>query len=470
MTSSSIESASALLSRAQRTSAGKALRAVVSRESHAAFVVDPQRDPLPILTAGDANRVPALVPERYKRMVVSPFTFYRGAAALMAHDLAGMPRIGLPVTACGDSHLMNFGAFSSPEGNVLFDINDFDEVCPGVDFIVDLKRLTASVVVAAQDAQLSDKKAQAMARATVAAYRDFMSSLAERSPLEIWQTRMDLKDQLDGLGDDELETNILDQMLKAEKTKKISAEQPGIETGPDGAARFTDKPPFIYHIGADGEPVHRVLSEKALSAYKATLLPERAMLLDHYVLRDVAFKVVGVGSVGTFCAIGLMATADGEQIVLQLKEAQESAIVGLATGAAPVSHLGERVVKGQRAMQATADIFLGWTQDESGRMFYMRQLKNRRLGSIGELIEGKALEAYATLCGRTLARAHARTGDPAMISGYLGGSDAIDMALATFAMSYASQTVLDHARLAASSLVPRAKAAPEAKAKAKSKN
>ena len=464
-----------LLTRAQRTAAGKALRAVVSRQSHATFAVDPHRDPLPILTAGDANRVPALVPERYRRMVVSPFTFYRGAAALMAHDLAAMPRIGLPVTACGDSHLMNFGAFSSPEGNVLFDINDFDEVCPGVDFMVDLKRLTASVAVAAQDAQLPDKKAQAMAMATVAAYRDFMSYLADQSPLEIWQTRMDLKAQLDGLDDADLQTKILDQMVKAEKNQKVSAEQPGIETGPDGNPRFTDKPPFIYHVGADGEPVDKVLNDAALAAYEATLLPERAMLLDQYALRDAAFKVVGVGSVGTFCAIGLMATADDEQIILQLKQAQESAIIGLATGAGPASHQGKRVVEGQRAMQAAADIFLGWTQDESGRMFYMRQLKNRRLGSIGELIEGKALEAYATLCGRTLARAHARTGDAAMISGYLGGSDVIDTALATFAMSYASQTVLDHAKLAASSLVPQARTEPkseggkgEAKAKAKS--
>ena len=464
MTNSSTVGSPRLLSRAQRNAAGKALRAVVPRESHAEFTVDPHRDPLPILTAGDANRVPALVPERYKRMVVSPFTFYRGAAALMAHDLATVPRIGLPVTACGDSHLMNFGAFSSPEGNVLFDINDFDEVCPGVDFMVDLKRLTASVAVAAQDAQLSDKKAQAMARATVAAYRDFMSDLADHAPLDIWQTRMDLKDQLGGLGDADLQTKILDQMLKAEKNQTVSAEQPGIETGPDGGSRFVDKPPFIYHVAADGEPVHDVLSPAALDSYKATLQSERAMLLDRYALRDVAFKVVGVGSVGTFCAIGLMETADGEQIVLQLKQAMDSAIVCLAAGAPPASHAGRRVVDGQRAMQAASDIFLGWTQDEAGRMFYMRQLKNRRLGSIGALIEGEALEAYATLCGRTLARAHARTGDPAMISGYLGGADVIDRALATFAMSYASQTVLDHSKLAASSLVPPTKPASKAKA------
>ena len=443
------------MTRDRREAAGKALRSVVSRESHADFTVDPHRDPLPILTAADGSRVQALVPERYKRMVVSPFTFYRGAAALMAHDFAAMPRIGLPVQCCGDAHLMNFGAFSSPEGNVLFDINDFDETCPGVDFMTDLKRLVASVAVAAQDAQMPDKKAQALAQATAKAYRDFMSDLAEKSPLEILQTRMDLQAQIDGLGDADLETKILAKLVKSEKSGKASADQPGIETDAGGNLRFTDKPPFIYHVGSDGEPVSKVLNHGAFAQYTATLQPERAALLAHYEMSDVAFKVVGVGSVGTFCAVALMATADGEEIILQLKQAQESAIAGLAQVALTETHQGHRVVDGQRAMQAATDIFLGWTQDETGRQFYMRQLKNRRLGSIGEAIEGKALPAYATLCGRTLARSHARSGDAAMISGYLGNSTVIDEALASFAMTYASQTVLDHAKLAASSLVPK---------------
>jgi uncharacterized protein (DUF2252 family) len=454
-----------LLTRSQRSAAGKALRAVVSRESLADFTVDPHRDPMPLLTAGDASRVQALVPERYKRMAVSPFTFYRGAAAVMAHDASTMPRLGLSVQACGDCHLMNFGAFSSPEGTVLFDINDFDETAPGVDFTVDLKRLVASVAVAAQDAQVPDKKAQALAKATAKAYRDFMSYLAELSPLDVWQTRMDLQDQLNGLGDSDLETKILSKLVKSEKGGKTSSEQPGIEIGPDGAPSFTDKSPFIYHVGVDGHQVNTVLNAHALALYKSTLQSERAVLLDKYALRDVAFKVVGVGSVGTYCAIGLMETADGESIILQLKQAQESAIAQLSNAGSGTGHQGKRVVDGQRAMQAASDIFLGWTQDDDGRQFYMRQLKNRRLGSIGEAIEGKALAAYATLCGRTLARAHARTGDPAMISGYLGGSEVSDEALATFAMSYASQTVLDHAKLVASGLVPHDTPVPSKPAK-----
>ena len=465
VTDAPLSDASHLLTREQRQAAGKALRAAVTRESHAAFTIDPQRDPLQILTAGDADRVPALVPERYKRMNASPFAFYRGAAALMAHDLRPMPRIGLPVQACGDAHLMNFGAFSSPEGTVLFDINDFDETCPGVDFIVDLKRLVASVVVAAQNEGMPDKKAQALAAATSKAYRDFMSDLAERSPLEVWQTGMDLQAQVDGLGDDSLETEILETMLKAERKGKPSADNPKLETSDGGAPRFADKPPTIFHVLPDGQSVGQVLSQGTYETYKATLLPERAMLLDHYKLADTAFKVVGVGSVGTFCAIGLMLSADGDQLVLQLKQAGGSAVAELAQGAAPASHGGKRVVDGQRAMQAASDVFLGWTGDESGRQFYLRQLKNRRLGSIAEAIQGKALPAYATLCGRTLARAHARTGDPQMITGYVGKSEALDAALASFAMSYASQTVLDHAKLSTSVLVPPAPAAqPERKA------
>ena len=463
MTDTPLADASHLMTREQRQAAGKALRAVVTRESHADFTVDPHRDPLPILTAGDAGRVPSLVPERYKRMNASPFAFYRGAATLMAHDLRSSPHIGLPVQVCGDAHLMNFGAFSSPEGNVLFDINDFDETCSGVDFIVDLKRLVASVVVAAQNEGMPDKKAHALAAATSKAYRDFMSDLAERSPLEVWQARMDLQAQVEGLGDASLETEIIETMLKAEKKGKTSSETPKLETGADGALRFADKPPTIFHVLPDGTPVGHVLSNHTYEKYKATLLPERAMLLDHYRLADSAFKVVGVGSVGTFCAIGLMLSADGDELVLQLKQAGDSAVAGLAQGIASASHGGKRVVDGQRAMQAASDVFLGWTEDESGRQFYLRQLKNRRLGSIAEAIQGKALPAYATLCGRTLARAHARTGDPQMINGYVGKSDVLDEALAVFAMSYASQTVLDHARLSTSALVPVA-AQPEKKA------
>ena len=444
--------ATGLKTRAERQDAGKALRNVVPRESHAQFTVDDARDPLPILTAGDALRVPSLVPERYRRMGQNPFAFYRGGAALMAHDLLPMPRIGLPVQACGDCHLMNFGCFASPDGDVLFDINDFDEAHPGVDFIVDLKRLVASVAVAAAAAGLAEKKAQPLAQATAKAYRDFMSDLAGQAPLDVWQTRMDLKDQLAGLADKDLETSILDKLLKAERKGKNAAEVPDVA---EHDLVFEDETGKVFHTLPDGSPVKHVLTENARRIYEATLAPERAMLLRRYALVDVAFKVVGVGSVGTYCVVGLWATADGEQMILQMKQADASAIAAFAPGALKASHQGKRVVDGQRAMQAGPDPFLGWTQDDQGRHFYVRQLKNRRLGAIGGLMETKALPAYATLCGRTLARAHARTGDPAMISGYLGGSETIDDALAQFAMAYARQTVADHEKLVASPLMPK---------------
>ncbi len=448
---SSTTNATGLKTRDERLADGRGLRNVVPREAHAQFSVDTDRDPLPILTAGDAVRVPSLVPERYKRMGVNPFAFYRGGAALMAHDLLPMPRIGLPVQACGDCHLMNFGVFASPEGAVLFDINDFDETHPGVDFIVDLKRLVASVAVAAAAAGLPEKKAHALAQATSKAYRDFMLDLAAKSPLEVWQTRMDLGAHLDDL-DDTLKTSLLEKLLKAEKKGKHSDEVPDIA---EHGLAFEDEEGKVFHTLPDGTTARAGLTDEGRRIYEATLLPERAMLLRRYALVDVAFKVVGVGSVGTYCAVGLWATADGEQMILQVKQADVSAVAGFAPGALKASHQGKRVVDGQRAMQAAPDAFLGWTQDATGRQLYVRRLKNRRLAAIGGLLETKALPAYATLCGRTLARAHARTGDPAMIAGYVGASDALDDALAQFAMAYARQTVADHAKLVASNLMPK---------------
>ncbi|MGD0633071.1 MAG: DUF2252 domain-containing protein [Beijerinckiaceae bacterium] len=440
--------------RAARYNAGKALREAVSRESHADFTPDPHRDPLPVLTASDSRRVASLVSERYKRMSVSPFTFYRGAAALMAHDLAAHRPVGANVQACGDCHLLNFGAFLTPENRVLFDINDFDETYPGADFTLDLKRLCASLAVAAQDSGLGGKKAQAIAQSAAKSYRTFMAELAEKSPLDVWRVCIDLTSELTMLENQALETKVLAQLIKAEKSAKPAGDFPDFTITKSGNIVIGDKPPAIFHVGADGQAVDRVLNAALLASYKATLLPDRRLLLDRYRIRDVAFKVVGVGSVGTYCAVGLLATPDNEPLILQLKQAWESVIAPLASKQTFYANQGQRVVEGQRAMQAASDPFLGWTQDETGRQFYFRQLKNRRLGSLAELIESKSLTSYATLCGRTLARAHARTGDPVVISGYLGKNSVMDEALAQFSMAYASQTVLDHAKLVASPLVP----------------
>jgi uncharacterized protein (DUF2252 family) len=425
----------ALQSRAQRYSAGKGRRSQTPRESHADYTVTDKRDPVAILSETNQTRIPELLPIRYQRMAVSPFTFLRGAAAVMAADLAQLPRVGIPVQACGDCHLMNFGAFETPEDEVLFDINDFDETLPGVDFAVDIKRLVASVAVAALDAGMTDKQARSIAKSTTQAYREFIAKLAKLAPLEVWHTRMELEREVKLIDDAKLRNKILGTLIKAKKDLAADDNFPHLASAKGGAPRIEDRPPTIYHFDDAADARHTIGARSAFSTYRETLPPDRRVLLDRYRLCDLAFKVVGVGSVGTFCAVGLFVTADAEPMFLQIKEAQTSVLERLGGPTASIIHQGQRVVEGQRIMQAASDIFLGWTEDQkAGRFFYVRHLKNRRLGSIGEVIEGNALWAYATL---------------AVLAGYMGRSEALDDALASFAMAYAEQTKQDHARLIA---------------------
>ncbi len=433
--------------RAERYEAGRALRNRVALETHAECPQASGRDPVAILALTDGARIPELLPIRYERMLELPFTFLRGAAAVMAHDLASSPQSGAHVQACGDCHLLNFGAFNSPEERVLFDINDFDETLPGVDFTVDLKRLAASVAVAALDA---GKKARGLAQATAKSYREFILDLATKTPLEIWCTRMDFDREVKRIADDKLREKIFAALVKAKKDLAADENFPHLATAKAGAAHIEDRPPLIYHFDSEATRGYKIHAHSAFANYQASLLPERRALMEHYILADIAFKVVGVGSVGTFCAIGLFMTADGEPLFLQVKQALASVLETIAAPPPGLVHQGCRVVEGQRAMQAASDIFLGATEDpKTNRQFYVRQLKNRHLGSIGEVIEGKALDAYASLCGRTLARAHARSGDPAVLAGYMGKSEVLDDALASFAMAYAALTKHDHAQLKA---------------------
>jgi uncharacterized protein (DUF2252 family) len=435
--------------RAERYEAGRALRNRVARETHAECPPASGRDAVAILALTDGPRIPELLPIRYERMLRSPFTFLRGAAAVMAHDLASTPKTGAHVQACGDCHLLNFGAFNSPEGRVLFDINDFDETLPVVDFTVDLKRLAASVAVAALDANMPDKKARGLAKATVKSYREFILELATKTPLEVWYTRMDIDREIKRIADD-LREIISPTLVKAEKDLAADDNFPHLATTKAGVAHIEDRPPLIYHFDTEATKGYKIHAHSAFINYQGSLLPERRVLVEHYTLSDIAFKVVGVGSVGTFCAIGLFMTADAEPLFLQVKQALASVLEKIAAPPPGLAHQGCRVVEGQRAMQAASDIFLGFTEDpKTNRQFYVRQLKNRHLGSIGEVIEGKALDAYANLCGRTLARAHARSGDPAVLAGYMGKSEVLDDALASFAMSYAALTKDDHAQLKA---------------------
>jgi uncharacterized protein (DUF2252 family) len=422
---------------------GIVLRRKTPREAQAELKDYAGRNPVALLAEGDRARVPELVPERYKRMLVSPFTFLRGAATVMAQDLAHAPRAGINVQACGDCHLMNFGAFATPEDIILFDINDFDETLPGVDFTVDLKRLAASVAVAGLDAKFTPRRARAAAAATVEAYRLRMRTLAKLSPLEIWHSRIELPREIKHLDDPVLKRRLEAILHKAGRSLERDDNFPHLVKGD----KIADKRPTIYHFNRKTDPRERVDPQEVFASYRKRLTPALLCLLDRYALKDTAFKAVGVGSVGTFCTVSLFTSGDGAPLFLQFKEARKSALECL--GPKYTGHPGRRVVEGQRTMQAASDIFLGWTEDAvSGRHFYVRQLKNRRLGSIGELVEEQALVNYARLCGRTLARAHARSGDAAMIAGYMGKSGAMADALASFAMAYAKRTKQDYDLLA----------------------
>jgi uncharacterized protein (DUF2252 family) len=429
---------------AERYEHGTRLRKKVPREGHADLHGPADRDAVAILAATDRTRVPELLPVRYARMLASPFAFLRGAAAVMAEDLSHQPVAGIAVQACGDCHLMNFGAFATPEQNILFDINDFDETLPGVDFTADLKRLAASVAVAALAANLSKKRARALAATTVEAYRNRMRNLAKLTPLEIWHSKMILAREIERIEDRVLRRELQRILARARDHLAQDDNFPRLVKGKQ--ARIEDRPPLIYHFAPKGDARHHFDAKRALDAYAARLAPDRQCLIERYSLKDVAFKVVGVGSVGTFCAIGLYTCGDGTPLFLQIKEAGTSVLERLAPKFS--GHQGQRVVEGQRVMQAASDLFLGWTEDvASHRYFYVRHLKNRRLGSVSELVEERALASYARLCGRTLARAHARSADPAVLAGYMGKRGVFDDALGSFAMAYAARTQDDFGQL-----------------------
>ena len=437
-----VQSATATLD--ERYADGVRLRKKFRREKHADLRGSADRDALAILAQTDRSRIPELVPVRYERMLANSFAFLRGAAAVMAEDLRHQPEAGIAVQACGDCHLMNFGAFATPEQNILFDINDFDETLPGVDFTADLKRLAASVAVAALTAGFSNKRARAIAASMVKAYRGRMYSLADLSPLEVWHSKIMLAREIDRIKDPALQRELKSILAKARDHLAEDDNFPHLVKGKQ--QRIDNRPPLIYHFSPKSSRSNHVDAKRALESYAARLPPDRLCLINRYALKDVAFKVVGVGSVGTFCAVGLYTCGDGSPLFLQIKEANKSVLERLAPKFK--GHQGQRVVEGQRVMQAASDLFLGWTEDAaSHRQFYVRQLKNRRLGSIGGLVEERALESYAQLCGRTLARAHARSADAAVLAGYMGKGGVFDDALASFAMAYADRTRHDYERL-----------------------
>ncbi|MGC2407986.1 MAG: DUF2252 domain-containing protein [Candidatus Cybelea sp.] len=404
-----------------------------------------KRDPLAILRAADANRLPELVPIRYGRMLASPFAFYRGSAGIMAADLAHTPTTGLLVQACGDCHLKNFGGFATPERNVVFDINDFDETLRAP-WEWDLKRLATSFVLAIRENGLSPRAAHDVSVTCVRAYRNGIHEFSNLDPLAVWYAKIGANDFL-ALLSRSTRTRVAKRIAKATAKHSSEIDYPKLAEIVHGEIRIHDSPPLIFHPEVGRTPEFASAVEKILNDYRDTLPHDRRMLFDRYRLVDAAIKVVGVGSVGTRCWIALLMSPANEPLFLQFKQANASVLEPYA-GKSEYSHHGQRVVMGQRLMQAASDIFLGWTTGPTGD-FYVRQLRDAKISAYIETFDEAMFTAYAQACGWNLARAHAKSGDGWTMSGYLGKNDSFDEAIAAFAKTYSDLAERDHALLRA---------------------
>jgi uncharacterized protein (DUF2252 family) len=445
---------------AERVARGRAARAEVPRASHATFEPSPnRRDPIEVLERQASTRVPELVPIRYGRMLVSPFTFYRGAAMIMAGDLAATPSSGLTVQCCGDAHLSNFGVFASPERRLVFDLNDFDETLPGP-WEWDVKRLAVSMLIAAINNGYAVKDQERIVLAAVEAYRSAIESFAGMGNLDVWYAHMDIETAVKGLGSQlkpKMAKRTEKTLAKARTRDSMSAFSKLTEVV-DGRLRIVDQSPLIVPIDqlvSDGERDEMYEGLHGLvRGYRETLEFDRRVLLEQFQLADFARKVVGVGSVGTRAWIALMLGRDGQDpLILQMKEA-EASVFEEFLGPSEFSNHGERIVVGQRLMQASSDIFLGWLHVKSGldsqaRDFYGRQLKDWKGSAEIEQMIPKGLTMYGKLCGWTLARAHARSGDRIAIAAYLGSGSSFDRAILEFSNAYAEQNQRDYQALSA---------------------
>lgn len=427
----------------ERMAAGKALREKVPRTSHGQWKIPPNRlDPIELLKRTDQGRLADLLPIRYGRMRQSPFAFLRGAAALMASDLAATPATGIRVQACGDCHVANFGGFASPERRLVFDVNDFDETLPAP-WEWDVKRLAASSVLAGRELGLSERHCADAARTAVQSYRERMHEYAEMRALEAWYSHLNAEIFID-------EAKTAAAKRRWRRTENAARRQtaehvfPAITDVKDGRWRIIDQPPLIYHpaqMARMGKFVRGMFER-----YRRTLPEERRVILDRYHMVDVARKVVGVGSVGTRCAVALLMAGAHDPLFLQCKEARASALAPYA-GKSQYGNQGERVVTGQRMLQSASDVFLGWARDDEGHDFYFRQLRDMRMKIDLDAMSRQDWFEYLEVCGWALARAHARTGDAARIAGYLGKNDTFDTAIEKFAVAYADQTERDYAAL-----------------------
>jgi uncharacterized protein (DUF2252 family) len=454
------------LTREERVTRGRKARAEVPRSSHAEFApVADRPDPVKLLEGEDASRVVELLPIRYGRMAVSAFTFFRGAALLMANDLAATPRSGLTVQICGDAHLANFGLFASPERRLVFDINDFDETLPGP-WEWDVKRLATSLEVAGRDNGYSTKQRRSIVLAAVSAYREAMAGFAEKTALEVWYAHADeaaLHARFNGAAaNGRLGRKLRARQKRVGRTMAKARAKDNLGAlgrfagGQDGRPQIVADPPLVVPLRdlvEDGTDIAALQEQLRgmLALYRSTLEPERRVLFDQYRLVDFARKVVGVGSVGTRSWMALLLGDDEhDPLFLQAKEAGPSVLEEFV-GSSEYDNAGQRVVVGQRVMQAVSDIFLGWVRvkgiDGQTRDFYLRQLRDWKGSAEIEVMIPEGMQSYGELCGWTLARAHARSGDRIAISAYLGSGPAFDMAVGEFAQAYADQNERDYAAL-----------------------
>jgi uncharacterized protein (DUF2252 family) len=438
----------------EREAAGQAVRERSKRSSHAA--VGPlHRDPLALLRESSEGRVSQLIPLRYGRMAVSPFTFFRGSAILQAHDLSKVQDTGMVIPICGDGHLMNFGGFATPERQLAFDLNDFDEVAPGP-WEWDLKRLVASFVIAARHMRLSRGMAHDLVMHAVTMYRDWMRRYAECGALELWYERITFDRMLETALTPDRRREVRRGMEKAASRTHESVLEKMAEFV-DGKWQIHDAPPGLFHVHGNSTLFDheddwfkigcwRELLDGMYADYQKTLTYDRRELLRHFVPQDLVFKVVGVGSVGTRCLAMLNIDHMGRPLFLQIKEARAS-VVSQYYKAPSLRHNGERVVRGQRALQAVSDLFLGWANGPSGRHFYFRQLRDMKYSANIEMFNNDVLEGYARLCGWVMARAHAKSGGKAIeIAAYIGRSDQFAEALTQYAFAYADQSEQDYDR------------------------
>ena len=429
---------------AERYAAGKALREICPRKAHAAWKAPAGRpDPVQLVLDAEKGRLPDLLPLRHGRMVRSAFTFYRGSALAMASDLASTPSAGVHVQCCGDAHLCNFGGFATPERRILFSINDLDETLPAP-WEWDVKRLAASFVVACRDNHLKDAVAREVALTCVRSYREAMAEFSQLKTLELWYRSLAAEELIAGL-EPELRKRAVKRIEKEQVKSRGEEMFPKLVEHKGDVPVIKDQLPTIFHAeGHRPGEVEQVVRD-VLAGYRGTLSHAHQSLLDRYELRDVAIKVVGVGSVGTLCWVFLLTAGEGDPLFLQVKEARASVLEPFAGASAFANH-GQRVVNGYRLMQPASDMFLGWSRGPK-RDFFFRQLRDMKISVMVETFGPAEMTIYAGWCGKALALSHARSGSASMLSGYMGRSDALDKAIASFSMAYADQNEKDHAAL-----------------------